>query len=107
MNFESLKKHFSRSRLSFWEARGGLIHAQRDWLVMFSLFVVVLIGVTFFSVYLFLEINKGDLYVVSASSTVRVETINRSLLNETLATLEERALRFSGLTERPPAIPSP
>ena len=107
MNFEFLKKRFSRSRLSFWEARGGLIHAQRDWLVMFSLFVIALISITLFSVYLFLGINKGDLYVIPTGSTVRVETINRSLLNETLAAFEERALRFGELTERPPVISSP
>ena len=107
MTFKSLKKQFSRGRLSFWESRDGLIHARRDWLIMFLLSLVAFVGVIFFSFFLFLEINKGDLYVVAAGSGQRIETIDRTLLAETLDSFEIKARRFSELTEHPPSIPSP
>lgn len=107
MIFKSLKEQFSRDRLSFWEARDGLIHAQRDWLIMFFFSLVAFVGVIFFSFFLFLEINKGDLYVITAGSGQRIETIDRTLLAETLDSFEIKAIRFSELTEHPPSIPSP
>lgn len=107
MTFESLKEQFNRGRLSFWKVRHGLIHARRDWLIIFPLFLIILVGTIFFSAYLFLEINKGDLYVLPVGSNQRIETINRVLLTETLDAFEVKASRFSSFTERPPAIPSP
>ena len=107
MTFDSFKEQFSRGRLSFWEARDGLIHAQRDWLIMFSLFLVSFVGVVLFSFFLFLEINKGDLYVLPAAAGQRVETVDRTLLAETLNSFELKARRFSELAEHPPSITSP
>lgn len=107
MIYEELKKRFSLRGLSFWSTRGGSTHPKRDWLILFIVFLVVLIGIILFSVYLFLEINRGELYTLSSASSQKLDTIDRTLLTETLTSFEEKARRFSKTIDNPPNIPIP
>jgi len=107
MMFEELRNRFGSKGLAFWNTRDGVTNARRDWLVLFLFFVLVLLGAVFFSVYLFLEINRGELYASPPSSGRQLETIDRAVLKETLSSFEEKARRFEVYVENPPAIPNP
>jgi len=107
MLFEELKKRFNSKGLAFWNTQGGITHTRRDWRVLFLVFVLALLGIIFFSAYLFLEINRGELYALPPVFTGQLETIDRSVLGEILLSFDEKARQLDIFVENPPAIPNP
>lgn len=77
------------------------------WKLMFSSFLALNTLIIFSSLYLFLGINKGDIFLVEQNQEIRVETIDRNILQEIVASFEIKKALFESRKLSPPDIPDP
>ncbi len=108
MNIEDLQKKI-RHYLTLFKANRtpSRPRVYRHWemvLVSFSILNILLIG---FSVYLFLQVSEGDIFLVEQSQEVRIDTIDRTLLEELLVSFEIKEALFEDRQITPPRIPNP
>ena len=85
----------------------SIIQPARDWKLILLIFVVLNGGIIFFSVYLFLQINKGEIFLVESESSATVSAIDQQLLNETLLFFSEKAGRYEDIKDQKPNLPDP
>ena len=79
---------------------------SRDWMVILTVFVVIILLVTALNVRLFIRIDKGELFVVEDTDETTVSnTIDEALLSRTLEFFEEKGNRFEQLKHTVPFIP--
>ncbi|MFQ5661915.1 MAG: hypothetical protein ACE5F2_01540 [Candidatus Paceibacteria bacterium] len=83
------------------------LDAKHVWKIIIYVFIALNIGVVAFSVYLFLEINKGDIFKVEQDISVTVDTIDRKLLSETLASFEKMKDELKKLKSKRPSVIDP
>ena len=81
--------------------------ANRDWLVILAVFIIIALGVIVINARLFIRIDKGELFVTpNTASTIVSNTIDETLLDDTLKFFEEKRNRFEELKRTTPPIPS-
>ena len=76
-------------------------NARSDWQVVCFIFLflnVVSIGV---SVFVYRQINKGELFLVDKKETVSVRSLDRFELERTVAYFEEKQSRFDLIQQKP------
>lgn len=73
-------------------------------LLMFAIVNIIVIGL---SVFLFFEINNGELFITEEDRNISVETIDRKLLKDTIELFEMKAIEFENLKYNAPNIIDP
>jgi len=86
---------------------GSLMNPHRDWALVLIIFTVVTIGSVAGSAYLFLQISKGEIFLVEPEQTRTLETIDQALLSKTLFFYEEQKRQHALLQENPPSLADP
>ena len=103
----------SKKIKNFFKNRIKKIHASKEqgfdenksWKMLLVAFTVVKVGVIIFSSYLFFRINSGEIFIVKQDTAISVDTINRTLLKDTIESFEKKAIEFEQLkTNRPDVI---
>lgn len=79
----------------------------RHWEIVLIGFMVFSMAVLAFSVYLFLKVNTGDIFLVAQSQNVHIESIDRSRVQEVLRSLTARNALFTERKRAPIRIPDP
>lgn len=79
---------------------------ERDWLLIFGFFLILNLITILFSAYLFLQINKGSIFVVSPEETTKEVTLNVEQLDNTLRLFKDKEEEFARLKNNPPQTPS-
>lgn len=82
-------------------------HVERDWMIMFSIFVIALAFVGIWSTYLFVSISEENLVIERSARAAGVETLNREKLNEVVEFFENREEKFEKLKKQSPEIDNP
>lgn len=102
-----LKKHFSYFKFKRKYHRRNLIRPARDWKIILFIFSITNITIAIFSAYLFLQINKGEIFLVEPPQTTFVDTIDREKLTKTLMLFEEKINNFEVLKRNKPTLVDP
>jgi len=82
-------------------------HVERDWMIMFCVFIVALFAIIIFSLCMFFSIVDENLIIERSATARGVETLDREKLNELVNFFNERATNFEKIKENPPKVPSP
>lgn len=82
-------------------------NAKHVWGIIIYVFVALNIVFIIFSGYLFLEINRGDIFKVEGDISIRVNTIDRALLRDTLDSFEKMENELRELKKKRPSIIDP
>lgn len=80
---------------------------KHAWKVTIFVFTVLNVGIIAFSVYLFFQINEGDIFKIKQDATITVNTIDRTLLSDTLEIFEKRENELKELKKNRPGIIDP
>lgn len=102
--FKNKNGNWFSSRVS---QKKDLLNASRDWEIIFSVFIAFILVSALFSVYLFLQINKGEIFTVRQNGNVSLDTINRTLLEDTLLFFENKQQRFIEMNKNKPRFVDP
>lgn len=73
-------------------------------LVSFAVLNLLTLG---FSLYLFIQINRGDIFVLKQDQAISVETIERNKVKEIIASFELKQVLFDDRTVSPIQIADP
>ena len=79
---------------------------ERDWILVFCFFLLLNLINVLFSAYLFLQINKGSIFVVQIDETAKVIVLNLKQLDKTLNFFEEKETKFLELKKNLPPAPN-
>ncbi|MBI2618302.1 hypothetical protein HYW58_02520 [Candidatus Kaiserbacteria bacterium] len=108
MDRNAIKEFVSHSLPFFSTGKGsGRLNAHFHWKLLFGGFLTLNILILLLSLYLFLQINEGDIFLVEQNQEIRIETIDRNMLNETIAFFESKNTRFESNKLLPLEIPDP
>lgn len=92
MKFLNLKK--KKGKINFAHKRETGEQAERDWGIMILGFSAAILLVIVLEGYLFVRINRGDLFAPTAESLTQSETINRKTLLDTAEFFEARQKKY-------------
>lgn len=79
----------------------------RHWEIMLLTFIVINIFQLGFSLYIFLQINEGGIFLVEQNQEVRIDTIDRTVLQELLSSFEIKDVLFEERSIHPPRLSDP
>lgn len=79
---------------------------ERDWILVFAFFLLLNLINVLFSAYLFLQIDKGSIFVVQRDEETKVTVLNLKQLDATLNFFKEKETKFLELKSNPPQAPS-
>lgn len=85
----------------------AMIRPMRDWKILFVVFIVLNGIIIVFSAFLFLEINKGEIFLVEPATPSGIDTVDRNALREILFSFEEKAEQFEALKTSRPTLADP
>ena len=81
-----------------WKVEGRLFgfgtSAEADWKIIFISTTALLVCVIILSVFMFIKINKGGIFVVEKLVEQKEKTLDVSLLKETVLYYQNKALEF-------------
>lgn len=81
-----------------WETNGKLFgfgtSPEADWKIIFISTVVLALSVIILSAFIFIKIDKGEIFVVEQSDEQGEKTLDISLLKETVSYYEGKAVEF-------------
>ena len=80
---------------------------KHAWKTIIYVFVVLNIGIIFFNGYLFLEISDGDIFKIEQDVIIKIDTIDRTLLRETLEVFDGMEMELEELKKNRPSIIDP
>ena len=83
------------------------INANRDWKIILAVFALANAASIAFSAYLFLEIRRGEIFLVEPPASFRADTLDRALLSETLFHYSEQVRKHEALLTTPPTLADP
>jgi hypothetical protein len=99
-----LKKYFSFFRFGETHTHSKIFH---HWEIILSVFLILNILLLGFSVYIFLQINEGGIFLVEQNQEIQINTIDRSVLQELLMSFEIREASFRDRTLSIPRLLDP
>lgn len=80
---------------------------QNDWrLILVSNFIILIIFIVF-SFYLFIQISEDDIFISEVEDGALIDSLNRSLLNDTLDDFREKSSFFEGIQNNRPKVIDP
>ncbi|MFC1732247.1 hypothetical protein ACFL6I_18220 [candidate division KSB1 bacterium] len=108
MDVEKIKQ-ILKKYLSFLGFLGRHSHSRmyHHWEIILAIFLFSNLLVLGFSLYLFLQINEGGIFLVEQSQKVRIDTIDRVVLQELLESFEIKNALFDGRSVSAPKVPDP
>ncbi len=80
---------------------------RNDWRLLLASSFVVLLMLAAFSFYLFIQISKDEIFISQTEEVIIIDTLNRSLLNETLDAFREKASRLKEIQRKRPKVIDP
>lgn len=102
-------KTFFKSRIK--NRHTNKLHYHLDvskiWRKILLIFIVANAIIIGFNVYLFLQINSGEIFIVENNETISVKTIDRALLRNTIDLFEIKEIEFDNLKNNKPKIIDP
>lgn len=66
----------------------------RDWRIIFSVATILVFCSIVISIFIFIKINKGDIFLVEKTNEEQGETLNLDKLKETASYYKAKALEF-------------
>lgn len=108
MDIEKIKQ-ILKKYLSLLGFLGKHTHSKmyHHWEIILAAFLLSNLLVLGFSLYLFLQINEGGIFLVERSQEVRIDTIDRGMLQELLGSFEIRDVLFENRTISSPRMSDP
>ena len=85
----------------------NLMQPTRDWKIILLVFILLNAAIVIFSTYLFLQINKGEIFLVEPTQSSIIDTVDRDLLSETIFLFEEKSRQFEKLKKNKPTLVDP
>lgn len=70
------------------------IRPNRDWCFLIFFFLVFNIFITIISVYLFIEISNGEIFLTSKKENVPTETIDKTKLSQIIKFYQNKTTKF-------------
>mgnify|MGYP001561766650 CR=1 FL=1 len=68
---------------------------EADWKIIFILTLVLAVSFVILSAFIFIKIDKGEIFVVKKSLDQETKTLDMALLKETVSYYEAKAREFS------------
>lgn len=97
---ENLKTFFKKSDLKFSSALFGFgTSPEADWKVIFISSAVLAISFVSFSVYIFIKIDKGEIFVPEEPVGQEENIFDSALLTETVSYYQGKALEFTEMKQ--------
>ena len=108
MDVEKIKQTVKKY-LSLLGFLGKHTHSKmyHHWEIILATFLFSNLLVLGFSLYLFLQINEGGIFLVEQSQEVRIDTIDRGALQELLESFEIKNSMFEDRTISSPRMSDP
>jgi len=78
----------------------GRIHPHKDWTIMVSITLGVILAIIIFSLYLFGQINQEAIFQVSYDSNIQADTINEAKLKEVVNNFNEKEAFSKNIIEQ-------
>ena len=103
----TLRTILSGLRAMIGMSESGMPRANRHWLLLLLIFVVLSTAMLLFSLYLFLQINEGDIFLVDPQEQVSLDTIDRAKLERVIDMFKERSVLFEARKTTVPSTPDP
>lgn len=92
---ENLQTSFKKS---IWKVGGRLFKLgaspEADWKIIFVSTIVLIVSVVALSVFMFIKIDKGEIFVVQRLAGQGQEALNISILKETVSYYQKKAREF-------------
>lgn len=85
----------------------SITHPSRDWKIILVAFTILNIIMAVFSTFLFLQINKGEIFVVDVPIPSSTNSLNREELQNILSFFEEKKRAFVSLKINKPTLVDP
>ncbi len=83
------------------KSAGVLINPNRDWKIILFSFCMVALALVCLSAYLFLKIDRGDIFKAEQKNESTSEVVNRELLDSTVERFEAKKAKLIEIeTER-------
>lgn len=106
----NLKKYFNKLN---WKGDSQLFNfgtgPEADWKIIFSSIFILIVFVMVWSIFVFIKIDKGEIFVVERSAGEEEKILDASLLKETVSYYQDKALKFerikkSGVSSVDPSL---
>ncbi len=95
---ENLKTFFKKSDLKFSGNLFGFgTSPEADWKVIFILSAILAVSFVGFSVYIFIKIDKGEIFLSENLSQQNDKVLDTNLLKESAAYYKNKAVEFAEL----------
>lgn len=104
--FKKIKELFSSNNTEVYRKK-YIITAYRDWKILVSIFLVINIFIAAGSFYLFIKINKEEVFLLEYTGLILVDRIDKDRLNEVVEIFEDKKERFELLLKQKPKIADP
>jgi len=78
-----------------------------DWKILVYFFITLNLAVLGASIYMFREINNGEIFTAGLKPNDAIKTIDRKALQEIIATFDKKAEKFKELKNIPPTTVDP
>src|SRR3989338_6823251 len=92
---ENLKKSFKKIN---WKVNGRLFgfgtNPEIDWKIIFISTIVLATAVILLSIFIFIKIDKGEIFVVKKQVEEAEETFDVAVLRNTVSYYQDNALQF-------------
>ncbi|PIT96843.1 hypothetical protein COT82_00955 [Candidatus Campbellbacteria bacterium CG10_big_fil_rev_8_21_14_0_10_35_52] len=103
----NIKNFFKKRNKKTKRYEYNISSAERIWKIIFTIFILLNIAIAVFSGYLFFQINDGEIFKTGIDESFIINTIDRTILRDTLSLFEEKAFRFEELEKNNVIIADP
>ena len=80
---------------------------ESDWKIIFISTVILLLLIIILSIFMFVKIDKGDIFVVERPSGEKEKALDTVLLKETVSYYQNKASDFESVLNTPAVVPDP
>ena len=96
------------SKIDFKESHLNLGRGpERDWKIIFiSIIILALVAISL-SVYIFIKIDKGEIFVVRQSEEDKAKSLDISLLKKTVSYYQDKAAKFERMKKERSTVADP
>ena len=105
-------KLFRAAKRGGSEAAGYGRSARTDWKIICVIFLLINLFSFFSNVFVYRQINKGEIFLVPKREPVSLHALDRRVLESTVAFFEQKKALFESLQKKPlitadPSLPHP
>lgn len=80
---------------------------ESDWKIIFVSTTTLLVLIVALSIFMFIKIDKGDIFVIKKPSVETIKALDTALLKETVSYYQNKALEFESIINTPVTVPDP